>query len=83
MLSREWKGHDCKRWDKAHCVESVQIRSFSGPDFLVSGLSTDIYYVNLRIQSKHEEIRTKIFRAVAACLESLYKKYFPFEYLKY
>ena len=32
-----------------HCVKSDQIRSFSGPYFLVFGLNTEIYSVNLRI----------------------------------
>ena len=34
-----------------HCVKSVQIRSFSSTYFRVFGLNTEIYRVNLRIQS--------------------------------
>ena len=41
-----------------HCVKSLQIRSFSGPYFPVFGLNTEIYSVNLRIQSKCGKIRT-------------------------
>ena len=36
-----------------HCVKSVRIRSFSGPDFPTFGL------VSLRIQSKCGKIRTR------------------------
>ena len=32
---------------------------FSGPQFLVFGLKTEIYFVNLRIQSKYRKIRTR------------------------
>ena len=32
---------------------------FSGPYFPVFGLNTDIYSVNLRIQSKYRKIRTR------------------------
>ena len=33
------------------CTKSVRIRSFSGPYFPALGLNTEIYVVNLRIQS--------------------------------
>ena len=39
-------------------MEIVQIRSFSGPYFLTFGLNTEIYGVNLRIQSKHGPEKT-------------------------
>ena len=42
-----------------HCVKSVQIRSFSGPYFLVLGLNPERYSVNLYIQSKYGKIRTR------------------------
>ena len=42
-----------------HNAKSVQIRSFSGPYFPVFGLNTEIYPVNLRIQSKFGKIRTR------------------------
>ena len=42
-----------------HCVKSVQIRSFSGPYFPVLELNTEIYTVNLRIQSKCGKIQTR------------------------
>ena len=35
--------------ENKYCVKSVQIRSFPGPYFPVSGLNTEIYCVNLRI----------------------------------
>ena len=34
-------------------------RFFSGPDFLIFGLNTEIYGVNLRIQSEYRKIRTR------------------------
>ena len=37
----------------------VQIRSFSGSYFPLFGLNTEIYSVNLRIQSKYGKIRTR------------------------
>ena len=37
--------------EAVHCMKSVQIWSFSGPYFPVCGLNTEIYFVNLRIQS--------------------------------
>ena len=46
-------------WVTIHCLKSIQIWSFSGPYFPVFGLNTDIYRVNLRIQSKYRKIRTK------------------------
>ena len=42
-----------------HYVESVCIRSFSGPHFLALGLNTDIYSVSLRIQSKFGKMKTR------------------------
>ena len=42
-----------------HCVKSVQIQVFPGPHFPVFGLNTDIYSVNIRIQSKYRKIRTR------------------------
>ena len=53
-----------------HCVKSVCIRSFSGPYFPAFGLNTDIYGVNLRVQSKCGKMQTRktsntdTFRAV-------------------
>ena len=40
-------------------LKSVQTRIFSGPCFPVFGLNTEIYGVNLRIQSKCGKIRTR------------------------
>ena len=42
-----------------HCVKSVHIRSFSDPYFSAFGLKTEIYSVNLRIQSECKKIRTR------------------------
>ena len=42
-----------------HCVKSIRIRSFSGPYFSTFGLNTDIYPVNLCIQSELGKIRTR------------------------
>ena len=42
-----------------HCLKSAQYGVFSGRDFPVLGLNTKIYSVNLRIQSKYREIRTR------------------------
>ena len=42
-----------------HCVKSVQIRVFSGPYLPVFRLNTEIYSVNLPIQSEYRKIRTR------------------------
>ena len=42
-----------------HCVKSVRICSFYAPYFPVFVLNTDIFRVNLCIQSKWERIRTR------------------------
>ena len=41
-----------------HSVKSVHIRSFSGPYSPAFGLNTEIYFLNLRIQSECGKIRT-------------------------
>ena len=46
-------------YTRYHCVKNVQMRTFSGPYFPVFGLNTEIYSVNLRIQSKYRKIRTR------------------------
>ena len=43
----------------SHCVKSVQIRIFSDPYFSAFGLNTEIYSVNLRIQSQCGKIRAR------------------------
>ena len=43
-----------------HCVESVCIRSYSGPYFLTFGLNTERYFVFCCIQSKCRKIQTRI-----------------------
>ena len=57
----EMKDNINLRWvpGKNHSVKSVRTRSFSGPDFPAFGLTTEIYSVNLRIQSKCGKIRTR------------------------
>ena len=40
-------------------MKSVQTQTFSGPHFSVFELNTDIYKLNLRIQSKYGKIRTR------------------------
>ena len=42
-----------------HCVKHVCIRSYSGPYFPAFELNTEIYSVNLRIQSECWKIRTR------------------------
>ena len=42
-----------------HYVKSVQIRSFPGPYFPIFGLNTEIYGINLCIQSEYGNIRTR------------------------
>ena len=42
-----------------HCLKSVRIRSFSGLYFLAFEMNTEIYRVNLRTQSKYENIWTR------------------------
>ena len=41
-----------------HCMKSVKYTVISGPYFPVFGLNTEIYGVNIRIQSKYRKIRT-------------------------
>ena len=57
-----------------HCVKSVQIWGFFGSYFPVFRLNTDIYGVNLRIQSENRKIRTRkrsvlrhFLRSVTVC----------------
>ena len=40
-------------------MESVWIRSFSGPHFPAFGLNMERYSISLRIQSECEKIRTR------------------------
>ena len=42
-----------------HVLKSVRIPSFSGPHFPTFGLNTEIYFVNLRIQTECGKIRTR------------------------
>ena len=42
-----------------HCVKSFLVRSLSGPYFSVFGMNTEIYGINLCIQSKYGEVRTR------------------------
>ena len=48
------------QWQKSntHCVKSFQIRNY-GPCFLAFGLSTEIYLVNLGIQSEYRKMRLR------------------------
>ena len=43
----------------SYCVKSAIIRSFSSPYFAAFGQNTEIYSLNLRIQSKCGKIRTR------------------------
>ena len=47
------------RLDIKTAQENVRIRSFSGPYFPAFGLNTEIYRVNLYIQSECGKIRTR------------------------
>ena len=47
--------------------KSVLIRSFSGLIFRPFGLNTEIYRVNIRIQSKGRKIRTRISALFTQC----------------
>ena len=55
----------------AHCVKSVRILSYSGPDFPAFGLNTDRYFVSLHIPPECGKMRQRItpnmdnFQAVA------------------
>ena len=40
-------------------MKSVRIWNFSGPYFPAFGLNTEIYTVNLRIQSEYRKIQTR------------------------
>ena len=48
-------------WDiqDIRCVKSVRIRSFYGLYFPAFGLNTEIYTINLRIQSECSKVRTR------------------------
>ena len=56
-----------------HCVQSIRIRSYSGPHFPAFELNTDSYSVSLCIQSEFGKMRTRItpntetFHAVSVC----------------
>ena len=53
----------CRSWflcRLVHCVESVRIRSYSGPYFPAFGLNTERYCASLRIQSECGKIQTRI-----------------------
>ena len=41
------------------CVKSIHIQSFSGPYFPAFGLNTEIYEINLRIQSEFRKMQTR------------------------
>ena len=43
-----------------HCVQSIRIRSYSGPHFPAFELNTDSYSVSLCIQSEFGKMRTRI-----------------------
>ena len=43
-----------------HCVEIVQIRSYSGPYFPAFGMNTEIYFLSLRIESECGKRWTRI-----------------------
>ena len=48
-----------KETSDLHCVESIRIRSFSGPYFPTFGLNTERYQVSLRIQFECEKLWTR------------------------
>ena len=48
-----------QKMDRFHCVKSVRIWNLSGPYFPAFRLNTEIYQVNLCIQSKCWKIRTR------------------------
>ena len=59
-----------------HCVKVSEYGVFSGPYFPVFGLTTEIYGLNLRIQSKYRKIRTRknsldIFHSVTRYIKLL------------
>ena len=51
------KTHKCL--NVYHCVKSVRIRSFSGPNFPAYGQNTERYILSLRIQSERSKIQTR------------------------
>ena len=63
--------------------EVSKYRVFSGPYFPVLGLNTEIYAVNLRIQSEHWKIQTRknsVFGHFSQCLKvSRYFSWYHFE----
>ena len=46
-------------WILSHCVKSVRIRSYSGPNFPAFGLNMKRYEVSLRIQSEYRKMWTR------------------------
>ena len=50
------------RYNVVHCVKSVRSRSASGHYFSSFRLNTEIYGVNLRIQSECRKVRTRKLR---------------------
>ena len=63
VITVDWQGPKyasaVSKLQNPHCVKSVLIRNFSGTYFLAFGLNTEIYKVNLRIQSKCAKITTR------------------------
>ena len=63
-----------------HCMKNVKYTVISGPYFPVFGLNTEIYGVNIRIQSKYRKIRTinnnfvfgPFSRSAAMCRTSIF-----------
>ena len=48
-----------RSFSNIQCVKIVHMRSFFGSHFPVFGLNTEIYSVNLLIQSEYRKIRTR------------------------
>ena len=58
-VKRNWRLELHARSFHSRCVKSVRIRSFFGLFLPIFGLTTEIYSVNLRSQSKCEKIQTR------------------------
>ena len=56
QLSKSQKVHSLQH---NHCVKRDPIRSFTGPHFPAFELNTEIYSVNLRIQSESGKMRIR------------------------
>ena len=63
-----------------HCVKSVFIRGYSGPDFPAFGLNAERYSISFRIHFKCGKMRTKIIPSTDTFYAVIHLYIFIFSY---